>query len=64
VARAELLENGWAGESDLEQWHAQAAAEIEEAVAIAQKEAGPDPAMEDWCGLASKHLAEGREQAR
>jgi TPP-dependent pyruvate/acetoin dehydrogenase alpha subunit len=64
IARAELLENGWAKEADLEKWHAQAVTEIEEAVAIAQREGSPDPAMEDWCGLASKHLAEGREQAR
>lgn len=58
VARAEVIENGWATPADLEKWQAAASAQIEEAVAIAQRDPQVDPANENWCALASKHLAE------
>jgi acetoin:2,6-dichlorophenolindophenol oxidoreductase subunit alpha len=58
VAREEILENNWAT-GDLEQWQAAAQAQIEEAVSIAQRDPQPDPADEQWCALASRHLAEG-----
>jgi pyruvate dehydrogenase E1 component alpha subunit/2-oxoisovalerate dehydrogenase E1 component alpha subunit len=59
VAREELLENAWASASDFEQWQAAASAQIEEAVSTAQRDPQPDPALETWSALASKHLAEG-----
>jgi acetoin:2,6-dichlorophenolindophenol oxidoreductase subunit alpha len=59
VARAEALENGWATRSDFDLWQAEANAQIEEAVATAQRDPQADPATETWCALASKHLAEG-----
>jgi acetoin:2,6-dichlorophenolindophenol oxidoreductase subunit alpha len=59
VAREEILENNWAKAGDLEQWQAAAQAQIEEAVSIAQRDPQPDPADEQWCALASRHLAEG-----
>jgi len=34
---------------------------VEETVAQVQRETGPDPYREDWCALASKHLAEGHD---
>ena len=33
--------------------------QIEEAVAIAQREPAPDPNTEDWCALATRHLSDG-----
>jgi TPP-dependent pyruvate/acetoin dehydrogenase alpha subunit len=62
VAREELLGNEWAGETQIEEWRARATAQIEEAVNTAQREPAPDPAHENWCPLASKHLAEGRSK--
>ena len=59
VAREELIENGWATVADLERWQAEVSAQIEEAVSTAQRDPQPDPAHEQWCSLASKHLAEG-----
>lgn len=59
VAREELLENNWAAAADIEKWQTQASAQIEEAIATAQRDPQPDPAREHWSALASKHLAEG-----
>src|SRR6185436_5999566 len=41
VAREELLENEWATSAKIEEWHAEASAQIEEAVNTAQREAAP-----------------------
>jgi TPP-dependent pyruvate/acetoin dehydrogenase alpha subunit len=62
VARQEVVENGWANGADLEKWRTVASAQIEEAVAIAQRDPQVDPSHETWCALASKHLAEGFNQ--
>jgi pyruvate dehydrogenase E1 component alpha subunit/2-oxoisovalerate dehydrogenase E1 component alpha subunit len=59
VARDQLLEQGWAGAETLEGWRNEATHKVEEAVATAQREPLPDPFKENWCALASKHLAEG-----
>jgi TPP-dependent pyruvate/acetoin dehydrogenase alpha subunit len=58
VARGEAVENRWATRADLEKWQAQANAQVEEAVATAQRDPQVDPGKETWCALASKHLAE------
>jgi len=59
VAREELIGNAWATTAELADWQTQSSAQVEEAVAIAQKDPQPDPADEGWCALATKHLAEG-----
>jgi pyruvate dehydrogenase E1 component alpha subunit/2-oxoisovalerate dehydrogenase E1 component alpha subunit len=59
VAREELLENGWATRTELDQWQAAASAQIEEAISTTQRDPQPDPGRETWSALASKHLAEG-----
>ena len=59
VARAELIENGWASASQIDGAYTQASAIVEEAVAISQKDPIADPASETWTALASKHLSEG-----
>jgi acetoin:2,6-dichlorophenolindophenol oxidoreductase subunit alpha len=61
VAEAEMLERGWGDLPSLAQWRAEAAQQVEEAVAKAQREPAPDPYKEEWCALASKHLSEGHE---
>ncbi len=59
VAEEYLRESGWADPVMLEAWREEARQKVETAVAKVQREPGPDPYTEDWCALASKHLAEG-----
>jgi hypothetical protein len=37
---------------------------VDEAMATVQREPTPDPFAEDWCALASRHLAEMYEEPR
>jgi pyruvate dehydrogenase E1 component alpha subunit/2-oxoisovalerate dehydrogenase E1 component alpha subunit len=57
VAEQRLLSEGWADAKAIDAMRRQAAREIDEAVAIVQREPAPDPYKENWCALASKHLA-------
>lgn len=59
VAESRLLDGGWANPKELAAWRTEAAQQVDEVVAKVQREPGPDPYKEDWCALASKHLAEG-----
>jgi pyruvate dehydrogenase E1 component alpha subunit/2-oxoisovalerate dehydrogenase E1 component alpha subunit len=60
VAEDYLLKEGWVEPALVASWRTETVQKIEEAVAKVQREAGPDPYKEDWCALASKHLAEGQ----
>lgn len=53
-----LLTEQWATPKELRHWREEAIQKVESAVAIVQREAGPDPYKEHWCPLASKHLME------
>ncbi len=64
VTECQLLDHNWAEASDLRAWRQEAARAVEEVVAKVQREPAPDPYRQDWCALASKHLAEGREGDR
>jgi len=48
IAEEQLLEDRMATPEELAQWQAEATEKVQEAVAIAQKERGPDPYREDW----------------
>jgi len=63
VAEGQLLENNWADASMLAAWRLEAVRTVEEAVAKVQREPAPDPYRQDWCALASRHLAEACEPA-
>lgn len=58
VARATILGAGVADEDVLSEIEAKAQSEVEEAVALAQSEAGPNPAIDDWRTLATRALGE------
>jgi pyruvate dehydrogenase E1 component alpha subunit/2-oxoisovalerate dehydrogenase E1 component alpha subunit len=58
VARAQLLEMTPGIGARLDSWRETAQQTVEDVVAQAQREAGPDPYKEDWCALFSKHVAE------
>lgn len=48
VGRAQILEDGLSDEVELLNWEQEAAEKVQEAVAIAQREHGPDPYRENW----------------
>ena len=58
VAEEHLQKSGWADAAVVSGWLHEAHAKVEEAVAQAQREPGPDPYKENWCALASKHLSD------
>ena len=59
VAEERLREEGWIAPGELESWRAESIQQVEEAVALVQREPGPDPYAEDWSALSSRHLTEG-----
>ena len=59
VAEEYLLDRDWSAPEEIDHWRRSAMAQIEEAVAIVQREPGPDPYQEEWCALASAHLRDG-----
>jgi pyruvate dehydrogenase E1 component alpha subunit/2-oxoisovalerate dehydrogenase E1 component alpha subunit len=61
VAECRLLEKNWADASMLAAWRLEAVRTVEDAVAKVQREPAPDPYRQDWCALASRHLAEAYE---
>jgi pyruvate dehydrogenase E1 component alpha subunit/2-oxoisovalerate dehydrogenase E1 component alpha subunit len=60
VAENQLLANGLADPAALAKWRNNAVEQVDEAVAVVQREAAPDPYREDWQALASRHLGEGQ----
>lgn len=59
VAEEFILKQNWADTAELAVWRNSSLLQIEEAIATTQREAPPDPAKEDWCALASRHLIDG-----
>lgn len=59
LAASQIVAKGIATEAELEQWHQEIADAVQEAVAIAQREAAPDGHAEDWQALATEKLREG-----
>ena len=58
VAEDYILKHKWAGAKDLAGWREEAVLQVDETVAIVQREPAPDPAREDWCALSSRHLTD------
>jgi pyruvate dehydrogenase E1 component alpha subunit/2-oxoisovalerate dehydrogenase E1 component alpha subunit len=59
AAEEELQRRNWVDAKTISGWRAEAVQKVEEAVATAQREPGPDPFKETWCAISSKHLSEG-----
>ena len=59
LAEEKLLANSWATPAEIALWHSETQQQIEDSVAVTLREPLPDPAHEDWCALANRHLAEG-----
>jgi TPP-dependent pyruvate/acetoin dehydrogenase alpha subunit len=60
LARQQILNRSWATPDEMETWRADAAGEIDRALAQAQAEPAPNPAREDWSALSTRRLAEDR----
>ena len=56
LARQQIVNRGWATPEELESWRADAAAQIDRALAQAQSEAAPNPAQEDWSALSTRRM--------
>lgn len=63
LAEDTILERGWAVASTLDAWRADKSRRVEEAVAMVQREAAPDPYQETWCCLSTRHLSDGFHEA-
>jgi len=48
VGASQIIEDGLATAEEIEAWRKEAVEEVQEAVATAQRERGPDPYKEDW----------------
>ena len=59
VAEAQLLERDWVTGKQVEDWKMECRNEVEKVVAVAMKEAGPDPFKENWRALSTTELSEG-----
>lgn len=53
-----ILEKGWLDAATLKQWRAEISAEVEKAVATAQREAAPVASEEDWCAMATRGMVD------
>jgi pyruvate dehydrogenase E1 component alpha subunit/2-oxoisovalerate dehydrogenase E1 component alpha subunit len=61
VAEDFVLQQAWADATLLARWRAEVVQKIEEAVAMVQREPGPDPFSEKWSALSTEQLQEGNE---
>src|SRR5450755_3066096 len=53
-----IIDLNLADAQTLQKWRDKAAAEVENAVATAQKEAAPEAGEEDWCAISMRHLVD------
>ena len=61
VAEESLLRQKWTDAAALSTLRGEIVREIEEAVALVQREPAPDPFAEDWRAISTGHLNEGHE---
>ena len=53
-----LRRRGWLDAATIKQWRAEISAEVEEAVATAQREPAPVGSEEDWCAISTRALVD------
>lgn len=59
LAAEYIREEMWADAAELAHWREEASREVEEALAIVQREAPPNPEDEDWCAISTSRLRDG-----
>jgi TPP-dependent pyruvate/acetoin dehydrogenase alpha subunit len=58
IAEQTIVESDLLDPNTLAQWRKDAVAQVDEAVATAQKEAVPEADKEDWCALSVRDLVD------
>jgi pyruvate dehydrogenase E1 component alpha subunit/2-oxoisovalerate dehydrogenase E1 component alpha subunit len=61
LAEEHLLKRAWADAAMVRRMKDEVALEVDQAVAVVQREPAPDPYEEKWCALSSWHLSEGSD---
>lgn len=62
VAEQTIIESNLMDPDALAAWRKDAVAQVDEAVAAAQKEAVPEAEKEDWCALSTRHLVDHADE--
>ena len=57
IGISQVVARGLAGEEEIMQWQMETAEEVQNAVAISQKEEGPDPYKEDWQAVSERGMS-------
>jgi len=61
LAEKTIVDLEMADVATLQSWREDAARQVDEAIATAQKEAAPDAEKEDWCAITTRELVDRRE---
>jgi TPP-dependent pyruvate/acetoin dehydrogenase alpha subunit len=61
VAEQTIVDLSLLDAETLAEWRKDAAAQVDEAIATAQKEAPPEGDKEDWCAVSTRELADSFE---
>src|SRR6266404_2190047 len=61
LAEKKIVDLEMADAATLQSWREDAAKQVDEAIATAQKEAAPDGEKEDWCAISTRELADQPE---
>jgi acetoin:2,6-dichlorophenolindophenol oxidoreductase subunit alpha len=62
VAEQTIIDSNLLDPNTLAEWRKEAVAQVDEAVATAQKEAVPESDKEDWCALSNRELVDHAEE--
>src|SRR5881398_771705 len=62
VAEQTIIDRNLVGSETLVEWRKAAAAQVDEAIAAAQKEPVPESEKEDWCALSTRHLIDHADE--
>src|SRR5438270_3928751 len=61
LAEKKIVDLEMADDATLQSWREDAAKQVDEAIATAQKEAAPDAEKEDWCAISTRELVDQPE---
>jgi pyruvate dehydrogenase E1 component alpha subunit/2-oxoisovalerate dehydrogenase E1 component alpha subunit len=62
VAEQTIIESNLLDPDKLAEWRKDAVAQVDEAIATAQKEAVPEGDREDWCALSTRDLVDRADE--
>src|SRR5947207_5272143 len=62
LAEKKIVDLALIDAATLQSWHDESAAQVDEAISTAQKEAAPEGNKEDWCAISTRELVDHAEQ--